>query len=119
MVAIIVMAGVLLYGKLKGRFIKKARKDAMPKIKVDGDNIKVRFLIDDGITVFNYDTKNKKITVKGKEKDVANGIKAILAADDTVYFAVEETGKLYQLKNEKINDVFAKDEFDEDDDDWD
>ena len=43
----------------------------------------------------------------------------VKAADGTVYFCVEDTGKLYQLNGKKIVDVFDKDEFDDDEDDWD
>lgn len=120
-IAILAVGIYLLIGKLKekGFGIKKSAKAELPKTKVDGDNIKVKFVVDELVTVFNYDTNEKKLTVKGKEKDTANGIKAIKAADGTVYFCVEDTGKLYQLNGKKIVDVFDKDEFDDDEDDWD
>lgn len=122
LVVLLVFCGYLIWlakdqiGKV---FSKKSPKADLPKVKPDGDNIKVRFVVGkDKVVVFTYNTKDKKLTVKGKETDCFNGVKAIKAADDTVYFSVENTGKLYQLKGEKIIDVFAKVEAD-DDDDWD
>lgn len=121
-VVVVILIGVLyfLWGKLKanGFAFNKTVAFEVPKTKVDGDNIKVRFVVEDTVTVFNYDTKDKKITVKGKEREYAGGVLAIKAADGTVYFCIEDTGMLYQLKDKKIVYAFATDEFD-DDDEWD
>jgi hypothetical protein len=121
-VLLVILVGILyfLWGKLKDSdfSFKKSKTIEMPKTKVDGDNIKIRFVVEDTVTVFNYDTKDKKITVKGKEREYAGGVLAIKAADGTVYFCVEDTGMLYQLKGKNIVDAFATDEFD-DEDEWD
>ena len=79
-IAILVVVGCYLWKK-----VGEGSKVNLPVTKKFDDSIRVKFDDKKGTTVFAY-TNDKKITVKGEEKNIANGIIAIKGEDGGTYY---------------------------------